>query len=298
MKKSNSYLIIFLIFSFTAVKISSQTRTMSSLLWEIRKDGNTNVSYIFGTNHLISGALIDTSEKINEIMSNVKELVCEVSEPGYDTLKMIRSMILSRDEEYIFKDSNEKKMVKDFIEEKTNRSFSSFENLKPMVMLLTLEYFYYLKLNPDCSKKNYESTDKYFMNTAKKLGKDIIGLETADEQMSILFDSIPFSIQLKSLISFIKWEKLNSFLMQNIDSCYKEMDYDCVCQYDYFSKFGGQTKGILLDNRNLRWIDKLADLTENNPVMIAVGLGHLGGKNGLLNLFKEKGYSVTPVMLN
>ena len=136
------------------------------------------------------------------------------------------------------------------------------------------------------------------MKTAKKMGKELIGLETADEQMSLLLDSIPFSVQLNFLISFIKWEKLNSFVMQNVDSCYKVMDYDCVSQYDYFSKFGGQAKEILLDKRNLRWIDKLTDLADNNPVMIAVGLGHLGGKNGLLNLLKEKGYSVTPVMLN
>jgi uncharacterized protein YbaP (TraB family) len=38
-------------------------------------------------------------------------------------------------------------------------------------------------------------------------------------------------------------------------------------------------------------------LTANQSVLFAVGAGHLGGENGLLNLLKKQGYSVKPLPL-
>ena len=50
-----------------------------------------------------------------------------------------------------------------------------------------------------------------------------------------------------------------------------------------------------LKNRNADWIPKIEKLIRESPVFIAVGAGHLAGKDGVLNLLKENGYTITPV---
>lgn len=111
-------------------------------------------------------------------------------------------------------------------------------------------------------------------------------------------DSIPFNLQLQSLVSYVKYEKLYNKISGNVDSCYKTMNMDCLLKTDNIFHIGGTVSKILIDNRNLRWITPLVQNIENKSVIIAVGLGHLFGKNGLINLLREQGYEVTPVKLN
>ncbi len=54
---------------------------------------------------------------------------------------------------------------------------------------------------------------------------------------------------------------------------------------------------VLLDERNKNWIPKIEKAINEKPSFIAVGGGHLGGKNGVLNLLKAKGYKVKAIRL-
>jgi len=51
----------------------------------------------------------------------------------------------------------------------------------------------------------------------------------------------------------------------------------------------------LLDNRNKDWVEKIPEFSKKQKVFYAVGAGHLGGENGLINLLLKEGYTVTPV---
>ena len=54
-------------------------------------------------------------------------------------------------------------------------------------------------------------------------------------------------------------------------------------------------KKKLLINRNTLFFERILDLEEDNKLFIAVGASHLSGKNGLLNLFVDAGYSLKPL---
>ena len=47
--------------------------------------------------------------------------------------------------------------------------------------------------------------------------------------------------------------------------------------------------------RNQKWIPIISELIQTNPTFIAVGAAHLPGKDGVLNLLKEAGYTITPI---
>jgi uncharacterized protein YbaP (TraB family) len=59
---------------------------------------------------------------------------------------------------------------------------------------------------------------------------------------------------------------------------------------------GGVTKEDFLDNRNKRWIPKLVQLMNTKTIFIAVGAGHLAGENGLIQLLRNQGYIVSPII--
>jgi len=67
---------------------------------------------------------------------------------------------------------------------------------------------------------------------------------------------------------------------------------------DYFAdtylnkELGLEPRKLLVDKRNENWLDNIENLINHDKAFIAVGVGHLGGENGLLNLLKKKGYKL------
>jgi len=51
----------------------------------------------------------------------------------------------------------------------------------------------------------------------------------------------------------------------------------------------------MLVKRNLNWIPKIEDLIAKESTFIAVGAAHLAGSMGVINLLREKGFTLTPV---
>ena len=52
---------------------------------------------------------------------------------------------------------------------------------------------------------------------------------------------------------------------------------------------------ILIDNRNINWAKAFPEKVKEGPAFIVVGAGHLPGDKGMINLLREKGYTVQPV---
>lgn len=51
----------------------------------------------------------------------------------------------------------------------------------------------------------------------------------------------------------------------------------------------------MLYDRNLKWMDHIPQLISEKPSFIAVGVRHLPGKDGLIDLLRRKGYTVESV---
>ena len=51
----------------------------------------------------------------------------------------------------------------------------------------------------------------------------------------------------------------------------------------------------LLYNRNRAWTAKLAGMMPERACLVCVGAGHLPGPQGLLQLLRDRGYTVDPV---
>ena len=51
----------------------------------------------------------------------------------------------------------------------------------------------------------------------------------------------------------------------------------------------------MINRRNKNWVEQFPKIAKDKSLLIAVGAGHLGGESGLLNLLKQKGYTLRPL---
>ena len=57
-----------------------------------------------------------------------------------------------------------------------------------------------------------------------------------------------------------------------------------------------ELRAVLMQNRNARWADWLAErMDQPGTVMVAVGAGHLVGRDSVRTLLEAKGYTATRI---
>ena len=135
--------------------------------------------------------------------------------------------------------------------------------------------------------------DTYFFNKARTDGKPVVGLETVDYQIN-LFDNLanenPNDFVNRSLDDLDLFE-------HEIDRMLKAWENGNVAALEkLLSKSFDDYPGLyekFITTRNLAWAEKLTGmLTEKQTAMVVIGAGHLPGEKGLINLLKQKGFTI------
>lgn len=146
----------------------------------------------------------------------------------------------------------------------------------------------------DCNASS--GVEEAILKVAKANKKEIKGLETMAFQASV-FDSIPYTTQAKELIKMLdslpQYKKymdtlLNIYLSQNLQKIEDQFNNNELGMMD--------SQDILLDDRNANWVKQLQQLMQQKSLLVAVGAGHLVGKKGLIQLLKNKGYTLRPLL--
>ena len=136
------------------------------------------------------------------------------------------------------------------------------------------------------------------MEEAKKHGKKIDGMETMGYQVSVL-DAIPYKLQADQLVKYINDEGKDTndeSEMKQMLQAYKEQDLKKLEALINKSDIGVSSyTDILLYKRNRNWVEKMREILPGKSLLIAVGAGHLPGDQGVINLLRKAGYTVTPV---
>lgn len=136
--------------------------------------------------------------------------------------------------------------------------------------------------------------DRYFYRRARQGGKEVVALETPEEQIALLAQ-LPLSVQERMLAQTLQdlelfeeklspllsaWrrgdaERLNRLLLQNF------REYPLVYER-------------LVAERNRRWLRRIETLArQRKSVLVVVGAAHVVGPEGLLSLLRERGYRLS-----
>jgi len=267
----------------------SYQKNNNSLLWEISGNGLEKPSYLFGTFHLMCKEDMLFSKNFSNALSNANLLVMEMdlsdSKNTFGAMEFIQmknGQLLSK-----LLSKNDYDKASKFFKDSLKMSLSFFDNMKPAF----LQAFFYPKM---MSCKQSGSLEENIMGQAKKANKQIKGLETIAQQSAML-DVIPYQEQAKALMELIDDFQTQKINFEQLLNCYKNQnasELEKLIETD--PEFKNQ-KAELLYNRNTNWVNQFQQLMPQSSLFVAVGAGHLFGKQGLIQLLREKGYQLKPI---
>jgi uncharacterized protein YbaP (TraB family) len=262
----------------------------TSLLWKI--EGNEiQASYIYGTIHIIGEEDFIWTDKLNEIVAEMEQIVLELDmdEPTLQAeyLKHVVFPDTNITLQKIMK-ADQYQTLSTFFKENLKMDLKFLDKLKPFA-LMSMIY-------PTLLESDSKSYENEFLKIAKDSDKPVHGLETVKFQMSI-FDQMSYEEQINMLMDLVENPKKNKGIFEQMVIAYTSQDVELLHQF--MTENMAELKKYetdFLDNRNMDWIEKIREFAKQ-PTFFAVGAGHLGGERGVLQLLRENGFTVTLVPL-
>jgi len=270
--------------------------TPTSLLWKVEGKGLTSASYVYGTMHSKNRSVYQFNESVIKSLESCQGFVGELAlepEAMMDAQKMMfmpegktLSKLLSK-KEYELADK--------VVQQEMKVPLSAFDRMQPAFVLVAMT-------SADMMNGEMENAlDQFLYNYAKDKGKKTGGLETITEQTSAL-GVMPLEKQVEYFTKGIK--KFNKNKAQTIKaqdellSMYLKTDVEGLAKMVENQKdeeMPEDMKTALVTNRNKTMADRFSDLIGKQSTFAAVGAAHLGGKDGIITLLRQKGYTVTAV---
>ena len=287
---------LFGLISFTAFAQSGAKNgnVSNTLLWKVTGNGLKKPSYLFGTIHMLCADDAALSDSLKNAISRCDEVYLEVDiNDVFEMISVIGQMKMRDDTtlaDLLSKEDYEK--VKSYFEDNSSMlPFSVLETFKPILSAST-----FAQSSLDC--EGVVMMEQLISDEAGKKNKKVKGLETMSYQAGIL-DSIPYQLQALELVKYIEnmdKESGDDKEMDELMDAYKSQNLEKMESLMLQSDVGVNSyTDLLLYKRNRNWVEKLKALMPAKSLVIAVGAGHLPGEQGVINLLRKEGYTVTPV---
>jgi uncharacterized protein YbaP (TraB family) len=270
----------------------------AQLLWKISGNGLKHPSYLFGTHHLIPIQFLDSVPGLYKAFNECDVVVGEIAMNNIDAtsrLQLAASMPkhtkmtdLLKDEKYKLVDTELKSVLKMGLKE--------LSMMNPTLILSLYEIELYKKAT---GLTDDTQSDSYFQLVANEKDKKVVGLESIEQQIKVLFGNGSLERQADILAETVVNKEVTLREMIQMDKLYKSGKLNDLIE---LSKGKGKLSDPteeeytkLVDDRNSEWMKKLPDLFKDKPCFVAVGALHLGGKNGLIKQLEKAGYHVKAV---
>lgn len=298
MKKKLSLLSALLVaLLLTVSSIHAQTKTTASdsaLLYEITGKNLKKPSYLFGTIHLICEKDMFPAEKLKSYLGQTEQLLLEIDMDDQTVIQRAVKLSVLADGKTIkdYVKPEEYAKIDEVFKKYLGVSFDNLQSFKPLISQT------YLLTSPKvlgCQPPVVY--DNFLAQTATAAKMPVIGLETIEQQFAVI-DSQPLEKQIKALSEaaanpekgFGEFKALyQNYLTQNSDDIYNSLVSQMTAEGYNLTKF--------VDERNVNWIPIIEKNIRLTPSFIGVGSGHLGGKKGVVNLLRAKGYKLKPIRL-
>jgi uncharacterized protein YbaP (TraB family) len=272
-----------LLFLFLIITASIQSQN-NSLFWEISGNGLTKKSYLYGTMHVNDKVSFHLSDSFFKNLLSC-DIVANESDPETwgelgDLMKRdnYNSYAKFYTEFYLF--PSNKETIKTIFNKDTN-------------------YFKNMLSGAEGDQADFQENtvlDMFIYQTGRKYKKKIVGLENAKESMlSILQikedDATPKEENRLLMMKIIK----NRNPIEVLKEYYRAKD---IVMMDSIYKLMLSKKAhfALIENRNRIMAESIDSIAKTGSLFSAVGAAHLGGKKGIIELLRQKGYTVKPII--
>lgn len=263
--------------------------TSNSLLWRISDRHQAKPSYLFGTMHLICSGDFIWTEAMKRALAESDKVCFEMNLNDPTLMTEITTGLMNTNgkklEDYFTPEQYS--IVKRYLKDSLGMDISIFQHMKPIV----LESIFASNGTGCPNPVSYEDS---IMKTALRDKKEIMGLEDTKESLALM-DRIPTDTVIKELVDEIQNNDKSDSDMRELTNAYKNQDLQTLYTLITTTKGMDDDMGIFLDERNLKWIPRIADKMGSASVFFAVGAGHLWGEKGVITLLRKQGFNVEPI---
>ena len=287
--------VILLILSLPQPLSGTDPGSDDPFLWEAHMNACTIL--VAGIVHVGKLESYPVHDKYIEKLLSADKIIFEIAE-DFETINEKQLKYIQKDrlpEDKYFRNTLDSGTKMKLIEILGEDKFHEYDQYNAWVLILHLAVNKLKLLGYDPAL----AVDKIFREQAVKSGKEIIGLETVEEQLDLFVFDLPYDIQLK----IIKQSTAN------IQTSAEEEALLCDAYYKnqvvkfgeiFNSRFDSEDQKVnavynkIYANRNIAWANHLDELASqhNGTLFVAVGAGHLFGPGNLLECLKEKGYAI------
>jgi len=266
-----------------------------SLLWEISGKNLKQSSYLYGTMHIVCDANNLKKPKVTNAIKNTRQLYLELD---MDDPNMLKAFMAS---------NAQGKKIKNIIDEDIRNSLLNYasdrfsmkkEQLENSSLISIMGMFASVAM-PSCNTAP-TSIEQKLIEEFSKSKKEILGLETVEQQMGFLKDSglVDAKNLVKSFEYFDETKKVYKTMMLNYENEEISSLFKILATPTEYASEADVEKMIenILIKRNKNWADKIPSIIAKQATFIGVGSGHLAGDIGVINLLREQGYTVQAVM--
>ncbi|MDR2908049.1 MAG: TraB/GumN family protein [Bacteroidales bacterium] len=269
---------------FCAFQLNAQ-----SLLWEISGNGLTEKSYLFGSIHIQDKRVFELDSLAWNGFNESKYFALEFDIENIDPMAMAKRMIMQQSYEELLS-KEDFKLLKKVAKKYVDAPFMGLKRMKPFFVAAAIS-------QSVLPKDEKDPLDLFLLKKARKANKTILELESFDLQMDVI-DSFSFEEQLQTLIELIHTPNLEDSLKKEseelIQAYLNQSDkklYKLLMESDDNEEFMKK----FINERNHNMAKKILTFLPNGGTFIVVGAGHLAGDEGLVNLLKTNGYTLTPL---
>lgn len=275
------------------------------LLWKIEKQG-LPASYLLGTMHVTDSRVIGMPPAAGPAFAGATTVVIESDEILDE--KKASAALLMRPDLTMFTDgttisdhlSPEDVAKLDAGLKTRGLSLTAVSRMKPWIMSSFVAL-------PACElarkAKGASFLDKKIAEDAVSSGKKLVGLETLTEQLEAMA-SLPVEFHLQALIETLELGDRMQDVMETMTVLYLSGDTGMTMPMlkavtedvsaDEEAGYAEFEKRIVTD-RNRLMAERATGILAEGGAFIAVGALHLPGEEGLVELFRAKGYTVSAI---
>ena len=289
--KKNGLIIISLLLGFSSLQ--------AQLLWKVSGRGLKHPSYLFATHNLIPIQFLDSVPGLFKAFNECDLVVAEVVMNNIDATAKIQQAAIMPNQTRINDLLNEDQSKLLDLELKSVMKFGlkDVSILNPSLILSMYEMEIFKKLTGFTDDKQSES---YFQLVAAEKGMKIVGLETVQQQIAVLYGIGSLERQADILVETIRQKTIILNEMIQLNKLYKAGKLDNFVELskgpDNITEMTEEEYAKLVDNRNTDWMSKLPAFFKESSCFVTVGAIHLGGNNGLIKQLQNEGYKVKAVV--
>jgi len=275
-----------LIYALLLSLLSITAFAEQGLFWKAESNSSKPI-YLFGTIHTDDNRVTEFSPRVIEALKAVDVFMMEVEPPKDTSILQMQdanlSTILSAQElEQLYALADFHVMHRDAV-------------LRTKPWLLAVVFDSPRPLTP-------YAQDNLLMRLAEDSGKDVIGLETADEHFSVM-DGLTLDEQVAFLRKVLRRsQKTKERDYEQLVKAYLKGDADKLnAMNDKMTgsmlpaELWARMRVKLLDERNLVMAERMLAKAQDKSLFVAVGASHLAGKTGLVAKLKQAGYKISVV---